>query len=239
MFTAVYDEEGTEGRFAERQRPHLVPAAAAAVRADVPRSASRSTRRRSSRSTSPATTSSSRARRPGPTRCSATSARSTSATATTRSATPGTTASARWPAGATRSPGRSCAERFTRWRQWDCIAAAAHRPLHRQLAGHPGAGSAPTSGASRSVVYPPVDTDRFSPGPVGEHYVVLGELMPHKQIDVAIAAFNQLRLPLIVVGDGPAARGAAPPGRADDHVHRPGSRRDGGRAHAARRARWS
>ena len=38
--------------------------------------------------------------------------------------------------------------------------------------------------------------------------------MPHKQIDVAIAAFNQLRLPLVVVGDGPACRRAAPPGRA-------------------------
>ena len=30
--------------------------------------------------------------------------------------------------------------------------------------------------------------------------------MPHKQIDVAIAAFNSLRLPLIVVGDGPDVR---------------------------------
>jgi glycosyltransferase involved in cell wall biosynthesis len=41
---------------------------------------------------------------------------------------------------------------------------------------------------------------------VGEHYVIVAELMPHKQIDVAIAAFNRLRLPLIVVGDGPAGR---------------------------------
>ena len=36
MFTAVYDEEGTEGRFAARSPQHVVPAAAAADRAHVP-----------------------------------------------------------------------------------------------------------------------------------------------------------------------------------------------------------
>jgi glycosyltransferase involved in cell wall biosynthesis len=61
-------------------------------------------------------------------------------------------------------------------------------------------------GRDAPIVHPPVNTARFSPGRVGEHYVVLSELMPHKQIDVAIAAFNSLRLPLIVVGDGPEAR---------------------------------
>ena len=70
----------------------------------------------------------------------------------------------------------------------------------------PRPGSAPTSGARPRVVYPPVNTARFSPGPVGDHYVVVSELMPHKRIDVAVAAFNALRLPLIVIGDGPDAR---------------------------------
>src|SRR5205807_9272941 len=56
------------------------------------------------------------------------------------------------------------------------------------------------------VVYPPVETARFLPAPVGDHYVTVSELMSHKQIDVAISAFNKLRLPLIVVGDGPAWR---------------------------------
>jgi glycosyltransferase involved in cell wall biosynthesis len=55
-------------------------------------------------------------------------------------------------------------------------------------------------------VYPPVDTARFSPGPVGEHYAIVSELMPHKQIDLAVTAFNRLGLPLIVIGDGPDAR---------------------------------
>ncbi len=47
---------------------------------------------------------------------------------------------------------------------------------------------------------------RFSPGPVGAHYLVLAELMAHKRIDVAIRAFNALGLPLVVVGDGPEWR---------------------------------
>ena len=52
---------------------------------------------------------------------------------------------------------------FRRWREWDWIAAQR----------------------------------------VGEHYLVLSELVSHKQIDVAIEAFNRLRLPLIVIGSGP------------------------------------
>jgi glycosyltransferase involved in cell wall biosynthesis len=94
---------------------------------------------------------------------------------------------------------------FRRWRQWDRVAAARtdryianSRVTQERVRAY--------FGRESQVVYPPVDVERFSPGRVGEHYVVLGELMPHKQIDVAIAAFNQLRLPLIVIGDGPGAR---------------------------------
>jgi glycosyltransferase involved in cell wall biosynthesis len=92
-----------------------------------------------------------------------------------------------------------------RWRQWDWIAA---QRTDRYVAN-----SCTTQarilayfGREASIVYPPVDTSRFAPGPVGDHYVVVSELMPHKQIDLAVAAFNALRLPLIVVGDGPQAR---------------------------------
>jgi glycosyltransferase involved in cell wall biosynthesis len=56
------------------------------------------------------------------------------------------------------------------------------------------------------VVYPPVETSRFRPGQISAHYALVSELMPHKRIDVAIEAFNRLRLPLIVIGDGPLAR---------------------------------
>jgi glycosyltransferase involved in cell wall biosynthesis len=95
---------------------------------------------------------------------------------------------------------------FRRWRQWDWIAA---QRTDRYLAN-----SATTQarikayfGRDSHIVHPPVETARFAPGPVGDHYIVVSELMPHKRIDVAIAAFNRLRRPLIVVGDGPAARG--------------------------------
>jgi glycosyltransferase involved in cell wall biosynthesis len=98
---------------------------------------------------------------------------------------------------------------FRRWRQWDWIAAqrtdryiANSRATQARIRAYFGRGS--------RVIYPPVDTARFSPGRVGDHYVMVSELMAHKQIDVAVTAFNRLRLPLIVVGDGPAWR----------HLHR-------------------
>ena len=61
-------------------------------------------------------------------------------------------------------------------------------------------------GRDAKILHPPVELSRFSPGPVGAHYLVLAELMAHKRIDVAIRAFNALRLPLVVVGDGPEWR---------------------------------
>jgi glycosyltransferase involved in cell wall biosynthesis len=94
---------------------------------------------------------------------------------------------------------------FRRWRQWDWIAAqrtdryvANSRTTQARIGAYFGRESA--------IVHPPVDVARFSPGPVGSHYAIVSELMPHKEIDVAIEAFNQLRLPFIVIGDGPDYR---------------------------------
>lgn len=94
---------------------------------------------------------------------------------------------------------------FSRWRQWDWIAA---QRTNRYVAN-----SRTTQarihtyfGRDSTIVYPPVETGRFSPGAVADHYVIVSELMPHKEIEVAIQAFNHLGLPLIVVGDGPDAR---------------------------------
>ncbi|HVG75761.1 MAG TPA: glycosyltransferase, partial [Thermoleophilaceae bacterium] len=61
-------------------------------------------------------------------------------------------------------------------------------------------------GRDSRMVYPPVATERFAPGPVGEHYLVVSERVSHKRIDVAIEAFNRLGLPLVIVGDGPDRR---------------------------------
>jgi glycosyltransferase involved in cell wall biosynthesis len=94
---------------------------------------------------------------------------------------------------------------FQRWRQWDWIAAqrvdlyAANSETTRKRVKR-------YFGRDATVLYPPVETARFAPAAVGDEYVVLSELMPHKRIDLAIAAFNELRLPLTVVGNGPDAR---------------------------------
>ena len=94
---------------------------------------------------------------------------------------------------------------LNRWRQWDWIAA---QRVDRYVAN-----SRLTAARIRryfnreaTVLHPPVETGRFSREPVGAHYMVLAELMAHKRIDVAVRAFNELRLPLLVVGDGPESR---------------------------------
>jgi glycosyltransferase involved in cell wall biosynthesis len=61
-------------------------------------------------------------------------------------------------------------------------------------------------GRESAIVHPPVETSRFSPGRAGDHYAVVSELMAHKEIEVAIEAFNEIRQPLVVIGDGPDYR---------------------------------
>jgi glycosyltransferase involved in cell wall biosynthesis len=94
---------------------------------------------------------------------------------------------------------------FRRWRQWDWIAA---QRTNRYVANSQTTRARIKAyfGREASIVYPPVHTSRFSPGPVAGHYAILSELMAHKQIDVAVEAFNALGLPLVVIGDGPDAR---------------------------------
>jgi glycosyltransferase involved in cell wall biosynthesis len=94
---------------------------------------------------------------------------------------------------------------LSRWRQWDWIAA---QRVDRYVAN-----SALTAarvrrylGREAEVLHPPVELERFWPATVGEHYLVVAELMAHKRIDVAVKAFNRLRAPLVVVGDGPQMR---------------------------------
>ncbi|HEY7621826.1 MAG TPA: glycosyltransferase [Solirubrobacteraceae bacterium] len=94
---------------------------------------------------------------------------------------------------------------FQRWRQWDWIAAqrvdayiANSQTTKRRVARY--------FGREATVLHPPVEVQRFTPATPDDAYVVLSELMPHKRIDLAVRAFNELRLPLIVVGNGPDAR---------------------------------
>jgi glycosyltransferase involved in cell wall biosynthesis len=54
-----------------------------------------------------------------------------------------------------------------------------------------------------SVIHPPVDTQRFHPSRErDDYYLIVSRLVPYKRIDLAVRAFNQLELPLVIAGDG-------------------------------------
>ena len=54
------------------------------------------------------------------------------------------------------------------------------------------------------VIYPPVDVDRFNHAKKkDDFYLLVSRLVPYKMTAEIIRAFNQLKLPLIIVGDGP------------------------------------
>jgi glycosyltransferase involved in cell wall biosynthesis len=58
-------------------------------------------------------------------------------------------------------------------------------------------------GRESVVISPPVDTTRFQPvATQGDYFLILSRLIPYKRIDLAVAAFNDLGLPLVVAGDG-------------------------------------
>ncbi len=60
---------------------------------------------------------------------------------------------------------------------------------------------------SATVIYPPVDTEFFTPGEVGKDYfLVVSRLTAYKRIELAVQAFNQLNTRLLVIGDGPERR---------------------------------
>jgi glycosyltransferase involved in cell wall biosynthesis len=54
-----------------------------------------------------------------------------------------------------------------------------------------------------TIIYPPVNVERFQVSDTHDDYfLVLSRLVPYKRIDLAVQAFNQLGLPLVVAGDG-------------------------------------
>ncbi|MFA5261943.1 MAG: glycosyltransferase, partial [Candidatus Omnitrophota bacterium] len=57
------------------------------------------------------------------------------------------------------------------------------------------------------IIFPPVDippsrTESARRKKSGRYYLVVNRLIPYKRVDLAIKAFNKLRLPLYVVGSG-------------------------------------
>lgn len=66
---------------------------------------------------------------------------------------------------------------------------------------------------SSNIIFPPVEIERFQKKtshfrmaiknlPVGEYFLIVSRLVPYKNIDLAINAFNKLKLPLVIVGMG-------------------------------------
>jgi glycosyltransferase involved in cell wall biosynthesis len=55
------------------------------------------------------------------------------------------------------------------------------------------------------IVYPPVDTDFYTPGPSkdSDFYLMVSALVPYKRVDIAVKAFNRLGYPLCIIGTGP------------------------------------
>ena len=55
-----------------------------------------------------------------------------------------------------------------------------------------------------TVIYPPVEVSRFKPAQKREDfYITVTRLVAHKRLDILVEAFSELKLPLLIIGDGP------------------------------------
>jgi glycosyltransferase involved in cell wall biosynthesis len=94
---------------------------------------------------------------------------------------------------------------FHRLREWDTTSAArvdaiaANSSFIRQRIKR-------AWGRDATIVHPPVDTALFGKAhEVGGSYLWVGQMTPYKRANLALDAFNALRLPLLMVGDGEMA----------------------------------
>jgi glycosyltransferase involved in cell wall biosynthesis len=90
-----------------------------------------------------------------------------------------------------------------RFRQWDLKTAAgiglfiasseSSQKLIKRLYDRPA-----------KIIYPPVDTDYFTPNPDSEggHFLIVGPLSRRRRIDIAIETFSDIKAKLVVVGEG-------------------------------------
>jgi glycosyltransferase involved in cell wall biosynthesis len=93
------------------------------------------------------------------------------------------------------------------WRRylqrWD-LAAAARVDYFLAISRNIAAKIHKLYGRQAAVIYPPVDLEKFPMGGRQEpYYLIVSALVPYKRIDIAIQAFNEMRLPLKIVGAGP------------------------------------
>jgi glycosyltransferase involved in cell wall biosynthesis len=93
---------------------------------------------------------------------------------------------------------------LARLARWD--RDTAHR-VHRYLAisQHVARRIALYYNRESTIVYPPVDTEFYTPGsaPVSPRFLIVSALVPYKRVDLAMTAARRAGLSLTVVGDGP------------------------------------
>lgn len=93
-------------------------------------------------------------------------------------------------------------------RQWDKRAASRPDFLIAN-SNHTKASIKKHYGRESNVIFPPVEVDRFKPSakpPLRHGFLVAGRQTPYKRFDLAIAACEEMQVPLIVIGNGPDHR---------------------------------
>jgi len=65
-----------------------------------------------------------------------------------------------------------------------------------------------TYGRGSDIIYPPVSTKKYQMSPVVQDYfLIVSRLNAYKRLDLVVEAFNDLELPLKIIGSGPALKG--------------------------------
>lgn len=113
------------------------------------------------------------------------------------------------PAGRLRGVSLSAAREtlLDRIRRWD--RATSDRVTHYIAISETIAGRiAECYGRPSTVIYPPVDTDFYTPAPVArdDFYLCVSALAPYKKIDLAVETCRRLGRRLVVIGAGPEHR---------------------------------
>lgn len=94
-------------------------------------------------------------------------------------------------------------------RRWDKIAAA--RPdRYIAISNHVAKRVKKYYGQRSEVIYPPVDTKRFTANDkrstIDGYYLAVSRLVGYKRLDIVVDAFTKLDLPLVIVGTGRGER---------------------------------
>jgi glycosyltransferase involved in cell wall biosynthesis len=59
-------------------------------------------------------------------------------------------------------------------------------------------------GREATIIHPPVETHRFTPGEAGESLLMVSEIVGHKRLRIALEAARRAGAPIRIVGSGPA-----------------------------------